>query len=317
MSSVLSNPAPRPRVVWVDSARCIAMFFIMWLHVGQAPGWIGHPVGGGICLFFVLAGYFMAREPKKATGRALRLGLAWLLWSLISLGLYVAFQPGIQWAWERAIGWNCAAYNTPLWFLRNLALYQLLIILLAAIGLLPRLQWLVLIVLAALSYVCEPAQHEGLRFDWMMAVMLGYCLRSISLQRIEQWLTQHLWQVLCAIAIILIQREFYPLYAKWQGLSYYRCSLPITQLCYATLFFLAAILTARYLPRLNTYLAQAGSCMMFTYAAHSLLFALIYHFDLPRWCGFAYAAIGIAGLTLLYRFLAHYFPRTIALLTAK
>ena len=312
-----AQPAAKTRVEWVDSARCLAMFFIMWLHVGQAPGWMGIPVGGGICLFFVLAGYFMPREPERAAKRALFLGLAWLLWSGITLGLFALTQPGVPIDWARAFGYGKAAYNTPLWFLRNLALYQLAIAALAALHLLPRANWLLLAVLASLTYVREPAQHEGLRFDWMMAVMLGYCLRSVSLQTIEQWLCRHVWLVLGAILFVLLQREYYPLLARLQGLDYYRCSLPVVQLCYALLMCMAAMGLARFAPRLNRLLATAGGGMMFTYAAHSLLYALIYRYDLPRWCGFAYSAAGIALLTWLGSLLSARAPRVMGLLTAK
>lgn len=318
--SQATSPAqisPRTRVAWVDSARCLAMFFIMWLHVGGAPFWMGRPVGGGICLFFLLAGYFMPREAGKAARRALWLGLAWLLWSLITLGLYLLTDSNLQWSWEKVFGWGMAAYNTPLWFLRNLTVYQLIIAGLAALHLLPRCNWLLLVLIASFTYVNQPAQHEGMRFDWMTAVMLGYCLRSIPLGSIEQWLTRHVWYVLAAIILLLVQREVYPFIARAQGLSYYRCSLPVVQLSYAVLLCLTAIGIARYLPKLNNLLATAGSCMMFTYVAHSMLFAPIYFFDLPRWCGFAYSAAGIALLTWVYRLLAGCFPRAMAVLTAK
>lgn len=305
------------RVAWVDSARCLAMFFIMWLHVGHAPSWIGVPVGGGICLFFVLAGYFMPREAGKAARRALALGLAWLLWSAITLGLYMLVQPHHPIEWARVFGYGQAAYNTPLWFLRNLTLYQLAIAALAALHLLPRANWLVLALLAGFTYVREPSQHEGLRWDWMMAVMLGYCLRSTGLHTLEQWLRQHAGYVLAAILLLLLQREYYPLLAEWQGLEYYRCSLPVVQLCYALLMCYAAMGLARFLPRLNNWLAIAGSSMMFTYAAHSLLYAIIYHYNLPRWCGFAYAAAGIALLTWCAGRLHALLPRVMKLLTAR
>lgn len=310
-------PSPRQRVTWIDSARCLAMFFIMWLHVGEAPFWMGRPVGGGICLFFLLAGYFMPREASRAAKRALGLGLAWLLWSLITFGLYLLTTPELEWTWNKVFGWEVAAYNTPLWFLRNLTIYQLIIAGLAAVHLLPRCNWLLLALLAAFTYVNEPAQHEGLRFDWMSAVMLGYCLRSVPLNSIEQWLTRHVWYILAAIVLLLVQRELYPLLVKSQGLSYYRCSLPVAQFSYAVLISLTAIGISRLFPRFNALLATAGSCMMFTYVAHSILYGPIYYLNLPRWCGFAYAAGGIALLTWIYLILAKHFPRLMRILTAK
>ncbi len=313
----LQQTARHARVAWVDSARCLAMFFIMWLHVGNTPGWLGHPVGGGICLFFVLAGYFMPEEPERAARRALYMGLAWALWSLISFGLYQALAPERPWSWQQIIGYGVAAYNAPLWFLRNLCLYQLLIAALTALHLLPRCNWLLLAMLAGLTYTSELPQHESLRFDWLPAVVLGYSLKSVSLQRIEQWLTAHVWYIIGAIAILLLQREFYMQFAHTEGLKYYRLSLPLVHVSQALLLCLAALGLSRWLPRLNGLMATAGGCMMFTYVAHSLLYAPIYYFNLPRWCGFAYAAAGIFLLTLLYRALSARLPRTMRVLTLR
>ena len=310
-------PQHRPRVAWVDTARCLAMFFIMWLHVGEAPTWISRPVGGGICLFFIMAGYFMPREPGRAARRALGLGLAWLLWSLITFGLYLLVWPGLEWTWARVFGYGVAAYNTPLWFLKNLTIFQLIIAALAALKLLPRGNWIILIVLAGFSYVKEPAQHEALRFDWMMAAMLGYCLRSVPLSTIEEWLVRHARLILAGIVVLLVQRELYPLYVKYQGLSYYRCSLPVAQFSYAVLMCLVAIAIARRWPTINALPAKAGNAMMFIFVTHSLLYAPIYALDLPRWCGFAYSAVGIALLTMCSTWLNRRLPRTMKLLTAR
>lgn len=307
----------RPRVAWIDSARCLAMFFIMWLHVGQAPEWLGRPVGGGICLFFVMAGYFMPREPERAARRALLLGLSWLLWSLLTFGLYLLVWPSLQWSWAKVFGYGVAAYNAPLWFIRNLTIYQLIIALLAACRLLPRHNWLVLAVLAALSYTNEPAQHEGLRFDWMMVVMLGYCLRAVPLDKLSDWIGRNAIVLLVAVVLVLLQRELYPQWLKSEGISYYRCSLHVAQLGYAVLMCLGALGLSRLLPRINRLLAKAGSCMMFTYVAHSLLYSPIYHYDLPRENGWIYAVAGIVLLTGLYHLLAARFPRVMKFLTAR
>lgn len=46
----MAEPLMR-RAEWVDTARCLAMLGIMWLHSGPPPSWLSAPVGGGICLF--------------------------------------------------------------------------------------------------------------------------------------------------------------------------------------------------------------------------------------------------------------------------
>ena len=73
------------RAVWVDCARALAMFFIVWLHANAAPGWVGKVVGGAIALFFLLAGYFLPSSAGRVVERTGRLALAWGLWSLMSV----------------------------------------------------------------------------------------------------------------------------------------------------------------------------------------------------------------------------------------
>lgn len=312
-----SSPAPRERVAWVDVARCLGMFFIMWLHAGGAPHWVGRPVGGGICLFFVLAGYFMPREPWPCLRRALLLALAWLLWSLITLGLYLLVWPEMEWSWAHAFGWGQSAYNAPLWFLKDLAVFQLIISALLALRLLPRWEGLFLLLLAGFSYASEPAQHQALRFDWMMAVVLGFCLRRFSLQDIRQALCRHAGVLLIAIFLLLAQRECFPLWARAASLEYTRCSLPLAQLAYATLFCLASLAMERFLPRWTRWLALAGGSMMFTYVAHSLLYAPLYYFRIRVGCNLWVPLLALPLLTGMFLMLKHWFPRAMRLLCAR
>lgn len=324
MNAATPAPVPSPalgagreRVAWVDVARCLGMFFIMWLHAGAAPFWVGRPVGGGICLFFVLAGYFMPREPWPCLRRALMLALAWLLWSLVTLGLYLLVWPGLDWTWARAFGWGQSAYNAPLWFLKDLAVFQLIICALLALRLLPRYSWLLLLLLAGFSYTHEPAQHEALRFDWMLAVALGFWLRRFSLAEIREALLRHAGVLLAAIFLLLAQRECFPLWAREAGLAYTRSSLPLAQLAYATLFCLLALGLERFLPRLTKGLALAGSGMMFTYVTHSLLYSPLYYYHIHGGYDLWAPLLALPLLTGLYQLLRRWFPRAMRLLCAR
>lgn len=319
----LSNP-PRPmpaekrREEWVDAARCVAMLSILSLHAGADAAVLSTPVGGALCLFFALAGYFMPREAGRAARRALRLGLAWLLWSLISLGLYVAVQPGVEWSWARAFG-LCGepAYNTPLWFLKDLCLFQLVVAGLAALRLLPRHGWLLLALLAACTYAAEPAQHEAVRFSWLPALLLGYNLRAIPLPQLRAWLQQHAWHLLLGGAALLLQRTYYPELLQATGRQAAACSLPVGALVWAVWYLLAAEWLARHCRRLAAGMAQAGACMLFIYAAHSLAYAPFYHMGIaPAWGVCAMLGL-LAGLTVLGRGLQRICPRAMGLLTAR
>lgn len=309
--------AEKHRAEWVDTARCLAMLGIMWLHSGTPPAWLNAPVGGGICLFFILAGRFMPDSPATAAWRALRLGIAWALWSLISLGLYILAQPGVEWSWVRAFGLGEAAYNTPLWFLRNLCLYQLILAGLLALRLLPRLQWLILALMLSLSYAAEPPQHVGLRFDWLSAVMLGYCLRGVELERLKLWVADHAPALLVAGGLLLLQRAYYPELLSQLGIRSYACSLHVVELTWAIGYVLASIGLLRLCRTLATYMAQSGECMLFIYAGHSLAYAPLYSLPLASVYRLCIMALLLALLTLLCKKLQQTFPQSMRLLMAR
>lgn len=298
----------RPRVEWVDAARCLAMFIVIWLHGGCAPAFVGPASGGSICLFFILAGYFTPQNPLKCLKRAGLLALAWLLWSALSAGFSVL--PGLaEWSWERAVGIGARAYNTPLWFLRNLAIFQGVVGLLLLARILPRFSWLLTLALAAAAYDTSLPQHESLRWDTLWYVTLGFSLKSVPLERLTELLRRHaaLLATLCAAA----------LYLDWHATLCYH-SLPVDSLAYAGLYAAAAYWLCRLLPApLRALPVHAGGSMIFTYAAHSLFLAPVYYYGI-RWGWNTWLPLLLIPLlTALHRLLAKYLPRTTALLCAK
>lgn len=312
----MSTPAPKQREVWVDTARCLAMATIMSLHSGADARILGTPVGGAICLFFVLAGYFMPRHPGQAALRALRLGLAWLLWSIISLGLYILVQPGIAWDWAHAFGIGTFAYNTPLWFLKDLCIFQGIIAGLAALRILPRYTWYVLAILVCCTYAADPPQHESLHFDWLPAVLLGYALRTLPLTRLRTALQRHAPLLVATGALLLLQREYYPQLLQNLDIRSAACSLPVGSLVWSIWYALAAVKLEQLLPRAADLLARTGSCMLFIYAAHSLAYAPFYHLSIaPAW-GVPIMLLLMGALTITAHQLQRLCPLGMRLLTA-
>lgn len=287
MSTVdIPNKAPvvtsRPREVWVDVARCVAMFFIIWLHTGKSPMWNGQLVGGALCLFFVFAGYFMPRGPRRCATRALQMLWLWVFWSLASVGLYMLSTGDTAITWQRVIGWGVGAYNTPLWFLRNLAVYQLLIAGMLAIGLLPKRTWYLTVLLASFYYFCEYKQHVSLRFDWMMAVMLGVSLRTmVDLPTLSAWLKRQAVWVLGSAIILLVQIHVWPVLGDSCDWAVKDCSLPMESLAFMLLYIYVSMGLAKMLPRVAGWLAVAGGCMIFCYILHS--YALAPFYIHPEW----------------------------------
>lgn len=308
----------RPRMVWVDAARCIAMFFIIWLHTGKSPTWNGDLVGGALCLFFVLAGYFMPRESRRCAQRALRMLRLWLLWSLLSAGLYMLTKPGAEWSWARVFGFGVGAYNTPLWFLRNLAVYQLLVAGGLALRLLPRYTWLLTALMAAFAYTCEHSQHITLRFDWMVALMLGVSLRtSMAPDELTNRLRKHSQVLLIALTILLLQIHILPLLGRTLDIAIRVCSLPAESLALALLYSLAALSLERWLPKVGKAFALSGRSMLFCYITHSFALAIFYNYPAIDFCHNIWVPpLLLFLLTLLCRTLERHFPRTMRFLFA-
>ena len=91
------------RAEWVDCARALAMFFIVWLHANAAPDGVGKVVGGAIALFFLLAGYFLPSSAGRVMARTGRLALAWGLWSLLSVLFLLVVKPYVDISWQRVV----------------------------------------------------------------------------------------------------------------------------------------------------------------------------------------------------------------------
>ena len=56
----------------------------------------------------------------------------------MSVLFLLVVKPYVDITWQRVVGWGVAAYNTPLWFLKTLIAYQLVLAGLMALRLLPR-----------------------------------------------------------------------------------------------------------------------------------------------------------------------------------
>lgn len=312
----MSSTVTRAR--WVDCARTLAMFCIVWLHANAAPAGLGHAVGGAIALFFLLAGYFLPGQAGKVLARTGRLALAWLLWSLLSLGLMAVAAPDFEFSWQRSIGWGVAAYNTPLWFLKTLVVYQLVAAGLLALRLLPRHGWVLVVGLMLCSYTTAPAQYAAVCFDYFWIFLLGFALKAIPLERISAWVERNIPALFLTALVCLCQPFVLACVAQWAELPWRHCSLPVGALAWALLMLLGGVACARYLPRGAAALAFCGRWMLFIYAAHSFLLAPLYggynpHFLWNIWVPLlVIPLLAAAGWWLNRRF-----PRTMALLLAR
>ncbi len=306
------------RACWVDCARTLAMFFIIWLHADAAPWWVGKVVGGAIALFFLLAGYFLPGQVGNVLVRTGRLALAWLLWSLLSLGLMAVAAPDFEFSWQRSIGWGEAAYNTPLWFLKTLVVYQLVAAGLLALRLLPRHSWLLVVFLALCSYTTSPSQHLSVRFDYFWVFLLGFAAKGVALEDIRSYICRNGWILLLVVAGLFLQPEVLEDYAELVDESWRHCNLPHRNLAFMVLFLLVGVLLAGRMPRVAGWLASCGRWMLFIYAGHSYLLSPLYCYDELRWGWNVWVPLLVLPLAvLLGRLLHRLAPRLMAVLQAK
>lgn len=308
----------RSRADWVDCARTLAMFFIIWLHANAAPSWSGKVVGGGIALFFLMAGYFLPRDARKVVVRTGRLALAWAVWSLLSVTFLLLAKPYVEISWERAVGWGVAAYNTPLWFLKTLVAYQLVVALLLWLQALPRYSWVLVVFLAFCSYTTAPSQHLSVRFDYFWIFLLGYSAKVVSLETIFEYIRRHGWVLLLVVHGVFFQPGLLEDLADMADLSWRHCNLPLWNLAFMTMFLLAGVALAVSLPRVSGALASCGQWMLFIYAGHSYLLTPIYCYENLRWGWNLWVPVLVLPLmVLLAKWLSRLLPRTMAVLQAK
>jgi len=312
-------PVFKKRVEWVDASRALAMFFIMWLHTNAAPQWIAPLVEGGLVLFFVFAGYFLPRSPKKCLLRTLRLLLALCLWMFFSSIFIMRIMPNIDYTWQDMIGWGVVPLNYPLWFLKDLIIFQFIMYVLMCLRILPRYAWILLVILASFSYTNEYGPAGPVSFSWMIPLLLGYALSDFSIIRITEYIRDNIVLLFFAAFFILIQPYIIGMLAPYFDLSSYRPKLAITAFAYAMLFAVFMLFLEKRCSRLLSFMAFLGSYTMFIYASHYLLYLImnyvcVIYFGSEQIDGFWMPFAAFLILVPLCRFLQHFFPRMMTLL---
>lgn len=294
------------------------MFFIIWLHADAAPWWVGKVVGGAIALFFLLAGYFLPVSAGQVMRRTGRLALAWGAWSMLSVLFLLIAKPYVDICWQRVVGWQVAAYNTPLWFLKTLVAYHLVVALLQAVQLLPRYSWVLVVFLVLCSYTTSPSQHLSVRFDYLWVFLLGFAAKNVALETMFRYVRRHGWVLLLAVIGVFLQPQWLEEYADMVDASWRHCNLPLWNLAFMALFLLVGVAMVGALPRVAAVLASCGRWMLFIYAGHSYLLSPLYCYEEIRWGWNVWVPMLVLPLmVMMARGLTRHVPRTMALLQAR
>lgn len=294
------------------------MFFIIWLHADAAPWWVGKVVGGAIALFFLLAGYFLPVGAGQVMRRTGRLALAWGAWSMLSVLFLLIAKPYVDISWQRVVGWQVAAYNTPLWFLKTLVAYHLVVALLQAVHLLPRYSWVLVVFLVLCSYTTSPSQHLSVRFDYLWVFLLGFAAKNVALETMFRYVRSNSWVLLLAVVGVFLQPQWLEEYADMVDASWRHCNLPLWNLAFMSLFLLVGVAMVGALPRVAAVLASCGRWMLFIYAGHSYLLSPLYRYEEIRWGWNVWVPVLVLPLmVMIARGLTRFVPRTMALLQAR
>lgn len=294
------------------------MFFVIWLHADAAPWWVGKVVGGAIALFFLLAGYFLPVGAGQVMRRAGRLALAWGAWSMLSVLFLLIAKPYVDISWQRVVGWQVAAYNTPLWFLKTLVAYHLVVAMLQAVQLLPRYSWVLVVFLVLCSYTTSPSQHLSVRFDYLWVFLLGFAAKNVALETMFRYVRSNSWVLLLAVVGVFLQPQWLEEYADMVDASWRHCNLPLWNLAFMSLFLLVGVAMVGALPRVAAVLASCGRWMLFIYAGHSYLLSPLYRYEEIRWGWNVWVPVLVLPLmVMLARGLTRLVPRTMALLQAR
>lgn len=294
------------------------MFFVIWLHADAAPWWVGKVVGGAIALFFLLAGYFLPVGAGQVMRRAGRLALAWGAWSMLSVLFLLIAKPYVDISWQRVVGWQVAAYNTPLWFLKTLVAYHLVVAMLQAVQLLPRYSWVLVVFLVLCSYTTSPSQHLSVRFDYLWVFLLGFAAKNVALETMFRYVRSNSWVLLLAVVGVFLQPQWLEEYADMVDASWRHCNLPLWNLAFMSLFLLVGVAMVGALPRVAAVLASCGRWMLFIYAGHSYLLSPLYRYEEIRWGWNVWVPVLVLPLmVMIARGLTRLVPRTMALLQAR
>ena len=297
----------KKRFEWIDNARVVALFVIMWLHVpfGLFPetwefmlretAFIRETFFYAYVPFFLfLSGYFTARNITwhKAFDRFLWLLIPYILWNLsvgyvccgllpnspesacVILGIKDIFSPH----WTVCAAGAGMPVDMPTWFLRDMLILSLLTPIIVKFK-----KWLPLLIVLYFSCHClrTPVFINGgvlLAPGQVMYYLLGVCVSHRKLDeayRLFNHPRMNAYMLLAFLYMLVILGLKYCMPDKGLNLTCVSVLLGIAMIAYS------GVLIERYFPRLSHRLAPCGPASFLIFVMHWPLF-LIVHSCLPE-----------------------------------
>ena len=294
-------PAVKKRYEWIDNARIVAAFLIMYAHVSvqlPADSMVNdHLVNqmlryvvlyGRVPFFLILAGYFLARNItwSKAWDRFLWLFIPFIIWNLAFVYPRMAVEHttfsfldimGVgsifSDTWQFTERGNCAPILGPSWFLRDIMILSLLTPLIVKIKkYLPALltAWAVIFCARVESYMQIVVLSPTTIFFYLFGVSL--CEYRISdANRIfnRRFLPVFVIVGLTALAFCVSSSVFH-------GIGVPRTLLGM--LVGALMIAYSGVIIEKRWPKLSKRLAPLGPACFLVFMLHKPCFRVICHF---------------------------------------
>lgn len=297
LSAVL--PAEKKRYEWIDNARIVAAFLIMYVHVPlffPADAFFNNSTistllfdttfRGRVPFFLILAGYFLARNITwaKALDRFIWLFVPFTLWNiLMGVMLYLLKQP-VSWHGLWGIGSIFKAewcpfghgismpFLSPSWFLRDIMILSLLTPLIIR---LKRILPAILVLYAIFWRNNDPNLHIGMNItlapETCFFYLLGVCLVSFRIDDAFRIFNKRFTPV---CAVLLVAAVVFGIWIH-HGLA---MDFPITllgMLVGAMMIAHSGVLIEKHLPKLSKMMAPLGPACFLVFMLHIPVFIVI------------------------------------------
>lgn len=291
------QPPVKKRYEWIDNARIVAAFLIMYVHWRWRMGIPGSNdyetlrsfvhfsnLHGRVAFFLILAGYFLGRSAtwKKALDRFFWLFVPYTLWNLIIyFSARAVGQPAESFADIFGLGHlfysNGPAidpsvtfpYIVPSWFLRDIMLLSLVTPLLAKLK--PFLVFIILLCSSTSSLNLPFQQSLILNPTTCIFYCLGVCLSSFKIDDIYRLLSSKFTPVWL---MLIVTATAYSIYS----ITYFGHEEKATlfgMLIGSLMIAYSGILVEKHLPRISKFVAPCGpACFLVFMLHHPILTAI-------------------------------------------
>ncbi len=288
----------KTRFEWIDNARVIAAFLVMYIHLSGRASTLGNPevasyvsyfshcffMDAAVPFFLILAGYFLARNITwaKAGKRFISLFIPLVLWNLIVAAAWGKLPTGPVSFLTDILGINTLVVkqivlfphaesipiDVPSWFLREIAFLTLLTPLFVRLH---RILPLILVIYPSfLFFNHTPNAYYVFAPSTVFFYLLGVSLRKFPVEAAYTILQPRFtWIMIAALgfALCFLTLNFMTIEPP-RPMTTSIFGIVVGALCLAN----CGLLIERHLPRFSKYLSQCGPACFLVFMLHYPIF---------------------------------------------